>query len=481
MMMGGKGKMDNEMIMPTEISIKDKKKVEKGKVLRAAIFARTKVIEVITADDENYYLIYYKNSLIYGGKLDKIEEGTFINKAFHEGILIASPHPILTALISHVSVVSIPNKNKLFSQLQLHFSLQEVAHIATTLDSFFEKDQLIGMIDKIFFHLRRSGKFMKSFQVLQLLSDFAPSLKSAKERLDSHEFNTYHNFYHSLDYPSIIQKDPLFVELHCFKNRSHSNERMVLENILCEQDGLTLLLLWLEHENRPQNPQTIEKYTDIALDFITMEEWMLILVQVNINPFRVLPESQSILEKMIQKGNYEQAASCLFKFVHDLPSSYDATLEIIWENCDANFVLSHLDEFAPLLEHLSQTENTKQLEDKLFQLAVNMLNQHELPSVHNKLLDIEKLYPQSEVMRKINEMIELVEDPDRMMDLGDYYAEFKQFDKAIDCFFWEMELQPQNPSPVRKISKMYQNKGFLKEAAAYQKIYDQLKSNQETG
>ena len=68
-----------------------------------------------------------------------------------------------------------------------------------------------------------------------------------------------------------------------------------------------------------------------------------------------------------------------------------------------------------------------------------------------------------------------------MMELGDYYAEFKQFDLAIDCFFWEMELQPQDPSPVWKISKMYQSKGMIKEAAAYQKVFAQLKSNQETG
>lgn len=466
--------------MPTEISIKNKKHAIKGQVIRASIFARSKVIEVLTADGEKYYLIYYKNTLVFGAKLDQIEEDTFINKALLEGIVIESPNPILTALIPQ-QFVSIPNKHKLFSQLQLHFSLQEVAYIATTLDSFFERAQLIEMIDKIFYHLRRNGKFMKAFQVIQILYNFAPSLKSAKERLYSHEFNPYHNFYHSLDYPSIVQKDPLFVELHCFKNRSHSNERMVLEEILCKQDSLIALLLWLEHVDRLQNPQTIEKYTDIAMGLVTMEEWMLILGQLDINPFRVLPDSKVILEKMIKEENYEQAASSLFKFVHDLPSSYDAILEIIWERCDANFVLSHLDEFAPLLDHLSHTENSKQLEDKIFQLAVNMLNEHDISDVHNKLLAIEKLYPESEVLRKINEMFELVEDPDRMMDLGDYYAEFKQFDKAIDCFQWEMELQPKNPSPVRKISKMYQNKGLPKEAVAYQKIYNQLKSNQETG
>ncbi|MBO0962679.1 hypothetical protein J1P26_23560 [Neobacillus sp. MM2021_6] len=472
--------MNKELMMPTEISIKNKKHAIKGQVIRAAIFARSKVIEVVTGDSEKYYLIYYKNSLVFGAILDQIEEGTFIHKALLEGIVIESSNPILTALIPQ-QFVSLPNKHKLFSQLQLHFSLQEVAYITTTLDSFFEKAWIIEMIDKIFFHLRRNGKFMKAYQVIRILCDFAPSLTSAKERLDSHEFNSYHNFYHSLDYPTIFQKDPFFVELNCFKNRSSSNERMILEDILCKQDHLTALLLWLEHVNRPQDLQTIKKYTDIATDFVPMEEWMLILGKVNINPFRVLPDSKVILEKMIQKGNVEQAATCLFKFIHDLPSSYDDTLEIIWEKCDANFVLSHFDEFAPLLARLSHTENTKQLEDKIFHLAVNMLNEHDISEVHNKLLAIGRHYPVSEVLKKINEMVELVEDPDRMMELGDYYAEFKQFDKAIDCFYWEMELQPQNPSPVRKISKMYQSKGLPKEAAAYQKIYDQLKSNQETG
>ena len=83
--------MDNKLIMPTEISIKDKKYIVKGNVNKAAVFARSKVIEVITADQERYYLIYYKNSLIYGTKLDRVEEGTFIDKAFHEGIII-NPH-----------------------------------------------------------------------------------------------------------------------------------------------------------------------------------------------------------------------------------------------------------------------------------------------------------------------------------------------------------------------------------------------------
>ena len=472
--------MYNELIKPTEMTIKDKKKIVKGNVTRAAIFARSKVIEAITADNEKFYFIYYKNTLIYGDKLDKVEESSFISKAFHEGITIKAPHPILTALTPNLSV-SIPNKNKLFSQLQTHFSLEEIAYIATTLDSFFEKDLLIGIMDKTFFHYRREGNFIKSFQIIQILHHFSPAFKSAKERFESLEFNSYRDYYQSPNFPVLLKRDPLFVEVHCFKNRFNPDERLLLENILSKQDCLLELLLWLENVSSQRDAQKIEKYTEIALRFVTMEEWILILSLVNINPFREIPEAISILERMIKKENYQKAAFYLFDFIEDLPSSYDSLLSTIWEHSDSKFVISHFDDFITWFQKQPFGEKSKQSEQKIFQLAINLLAENDIKIVHEKLLSLQKLLPGSEVIRKINEMAALVENPDRMMELGDYYAEFKQFEKALDCFFWEMELQPQNPDPVLKISKMYHNKGMSKEAATYQKIYVQLKDNQQTG
>ncbi|MDP4171433.1 MAG: hypothetical protein Q8906_12550, partial [Bacillota bacterium] len=239
--------MNKELMLPTEISIKDKKNHIKGTVIRAALFARTKVIDVLTAENERYYLIYYKNSFIYGDNLDKVEEESFINKAFHEGIVIESPNPLLTAFIPNRSV-SIPNKNKLFSQLQIHYSPYEMAYMATTLDSFFESDQLVKIIDRVYFEYRRSGNFIKSFQVIRILCDFVPELKSAKERLNSQEFHSYHELYKSSSLDNILKKDPLFVELHCFQNRTHPENRKFLEEILKKQGCLAeLLLLWLEN------------------------------------------------------------------------------------------------------------------------------------------------------------------------------------------------------------------------------------------
>ena len=41
------------------------------------------------------------------------------------------------------------------------------------------------------------------------------------------------------------------------------------------------------------------------------------------------------------------------------------------------------------------------------------------------------------------------------MELGQHYAEFKQYDEAIECFSWEMELHPEDSAPVGELSKMY--------------------------
>lgn len=462
--------MDKILINSIEITVKEKKRILKGQLLRAALWARTKIIEMKTADQEKYYLIYYKNSLIYGDKLDQVTEGSFIHQAFNKGIAIEAPHPLINAIIPH-STVSIPNKHKLFTQLETHFSLQEIAYIATMLDSFFAKDELVKIIDKIFYHYRRNGSFIKSFQIIQILSDFEPSLKSVNERLNSPEFLQYHDFYHSSSLSAIQKKDPLFVELYCFQNRAQPDNYYFLEKIYTEHNcPAEVLLLWLEKIKETQKAESIENYTAIARRLMPMKNWMLILSMMNINPYRALPEAKTVIKQMMDEGGAETAALYLLNYIHDLPSSYDAILDQLWENLNSRFVAEHLNEFIVMLQH-DRGHDTKQTEEKIFQLAVILLEEYDIKSVWEKLLPIQTIYPHSVVMQKLKKMLVLEEDADGMMELGDDYAEFRQYDKAIDCFFWEMELQPQNPVPVQKISKMYQQKGMAEEAVAYQKLY----------
>ena len=224
--------------------------------------------------------------LIYGEKLEKVEEGSFIDQASKMGIVLHEDHPFLSAIIPS-ETATIPHKNKLFSHLQNQYSLQEVAYIATTLDSYFSKEQLTKVIYKIFFHYRRNGNFFKAFQIIQILTDFAPDLDSAREIKNSLDFYSYKDFYKSSPLPTIQQKDPLFVESYCFKNRFQSDEHKILEDSLRKQDSfLEIVLLWMERVEKLSKADSIEKYTNIALQCMPMEKWVLTLSYLKINPFQ---------------------------------------------------------------------------------------------------------------------------------------------------------------------------------------------------
>jgi tetratricopeptide (TPR) repeat protein len=467
---GGWINMNNHQIMPTEIVIKDKKRTFTGNVVRVAIFGRSKVFHVQTTDDP-FFLLYFDHYFIYGDHLNDLKEDTYISKIFRDGLIVEAIKPIISALIPAQSV-TIPNKNKLFSQLQSHFTPQEMAFIMTMLDSFFEKSLLVKFIEQLYLEFRRNGKFMKAFQVLQISSDFNPQFK---ERLGAREFHSYGDFYQPSNLPSIYKKDPLYAENYFYKNRTKFDVSIILNETLRSKDRYAeVILLWLEKVRTSEKAESIEKMTPIALKFVSMMEWICILGQENINSFHELPDAKLMIEEMVKKGEYEKAAKSLLNFIDDLPSAYDEILQELWGNLEPEFIVSHLEYFFSILQRQSGKE--KRLESQIYQLIVSMLKGYDLKTVYEKLLPLKKVLPHSLLFRKVEKMVMLLEDPDQMMELGDEYAEFKQYDHAIDCYSWEMELKPQDPNPVWKISKMYQQKGMLKEAQDYQKVFAQLKN-----
>jgi tetratricopeptide (TPR) repeat protein len=466
--------MNNELIMPT-ILIKDKKKTISGSVVRAVICGTSKILQVQIADAEDYYLIYFRNTCIFGDQLATVQEGSFIAQAFRDGLVIETSHPILSAVVPK-QMVSIQPRNKLFLQLQNHFSPQEISYIATTLDAFFEKTTLVKVIDQFYFEYKRNGQFLKAYQILQILQEFVPELKSVKERISSREFHSAHLFYHSSGFTDILKKDPLYIELFCFKNRFIPDARNMLEEILKESQAyVELILLWFEQVKSSHDTGKLKDYTEIALNFLPIDQWILILAEEKINPFHVLPEAKIMIDNMIKKGNYETAAISLLNFMDDLPTSYESILKKVWESAGVEFVEAHLAQFVKIIKRHGNDDYSQHLETQIYQLIVMMLKEFDLKTVYEKLLPLEKALQHSFQIRKLKKMVELQEDPDRMMELGDYFAEFKQYDPAIDCYSWEMELKPQDPDPVLKISKMYQKKGMAAEAAVYQKVFSQLK------
>jgi hypothetical protein len=472
--------MNSELTMPTKISFKSNRVMVNGEVVRTAVFARFMVTEVQAELNEKYYLIFYKNALIFGEQLEKVQKGSFIDKMLNDGIVLDQKHPLLPVLIPSTAL-AIPAKNKLFNYLQRNYSLLEIPCIAAALDSFFSPEQLAKPIENIFFHYRRNGSFSKAYQSVHLLSDLSPSLEKISDLLHSREYSSYSSFYTTSSLSAIQKKDPLFAEFQCFTNRKKTEHFQMLEKILNNEERYAEgLLLWLD-DKRNLTSESVKNQTELALKYIPLENWILVLSYAKINPYKWVPEARTFIEGLMREGQYEKAAVYLFPFIQDLPAEFHLLLNDIWKQVDAAFLSAHLEEFLLLHQQVAQENDPRQSEQRILQLTAKLMEGHDLKVVCEKLKPIQKHFPHSLTIRKINEMAALLENPDRMMELGQFYADFNQYDQAIECFFWEMELKPAEPAPVRQLCKMYQHKGMVKEASAYQQIYTQLRSDQETG
>lgn len=461
---------------PVDVVIKEKKRQYTGEVKRVTLFANAKVVEAQTTSSERFYIVFYRESIIYGEQLQTIEKDTFIDQACKQGITFENGHPLISSLVPSHSI-NLPNKGKIFTHLQNQYSLKEVAYIATMLDSFLPKEQILNVINKIYFHFRRNGNYLMAFQINHLLPTFSPLLKVSLERLHSQEYSSYNDFYDSSHLSSIYEKDPLYVEFYCFKNRFEpDNYQFLKDNLLKEERLLEVVCLWLENENSQEKLYSVEEYTNHALTFITLTQWMTILIRLDVNVFQVLPTTKRIIEEMLTEGYYEEAIECLLPFIHDLPASFDDLMTELWLQLDHKTIEANLDSFIPLFKHIVQVKGSKESEQIISDLVEKLFVDHKLQTIVDKLAPIRQLLPHSLVIQKISNMVKIVEDPDRMMELGEYFAYFKQFDEAIECFFWEMECEPQNPDPVRQITKMYQQKGMVNEASSYQQLYNQLKA-----
>ncbi|MEC5423897.1 hypothetical protein QGM71_10385 [Virgibacillus sp. C22-A2] len=468
-----------KLINPVEVVIKEKKKRYIGVVKQLTLYAKVKVIAVETDSSEQFYLVFYDDSFIYGNKLHTIEDESFIDHASKQGITYDQNHPLTSALVPTNSV-NIPSKTSIFTNLQTHYSLKEVAYIATMLDSFFSKEELIKMIDKIFYHFRVNGNFLEAFQIIQLLLHFEPSLKSAQARIRNSEYDTYDELYNSYSLSSIYKKDPLYVEFYCFKNRFDSSSYAFLEDhLIKEKRHMEAVCLWLEKATNEtaHESSSIETYTNMALTFIPFKQWITILSNIDVNIFRVLPGAKHIVEDMITDAQYDEAILCLLPFIQELPDTYDELLMKLWSQLNPVIMESHINDFITLIERFIKSKGLKESEQLISQLVEKLFLENDLQTVNDLLVPIRLLAPNSLTIQKILHMIQISENPDRMMELGEYFADFKKLDEAIECFFWEMELYPENPEPVWRLKQMYQDKGMTDEAKGYQQLYTQLKAN----
>ncbi len=103
-----------------------------------------------------------------------------------------------------------------------------------------------------------------------------------------------------------------------------------------------------------------------------------------------------------------------------------------------------------------------------------LLQQQELPFVYKGIQPLKEICKGKSVFDKLEKMLQASEELEEMQRLGEWFFEFKQYEKAIECFSWEMELQPQNPKPLQWLAKVYLEMGMQEESNMYRKLSKDL-------
>lgn len=442
---------------------------------RMSIYRQSKIIEAIDAKQQVYYLFFYKDTFLNGAKATKTNINSHLHKAFTNGILFQADHPLTQALLINSQPFHFNRFNQFFKRSQQKYSPQETAMIFTFFDSIIPSKEIKKLIKGIFYQYRRNGQMLASYRILRIFVDYAPDDSFGTDLIRGLQFQQYEDIYDNLE--ELKQKDPLYLENECFDhlNRSHYAQHLLLQ--LAEQerwiDELAVRTAILSTSNTSENLAEIKRI--ISQHFKETEQIALLKSMVAEHP-NLKELKIELLEKLLSDSNHDEIVR--FVVTHPLSPSEAQLLQIknSFENASAAV-------FPPLFEHLNNRlielfdKDPKALEQIMIRCVSSFLPLYNLNQIKDWLSPLNQAGIHLPIEQKLDKMKQLEDDPDHQFELGELYLYFQQLEQSLDCFKWEMELNPDNTKPVQFLSKIYLELGKKEEANAYQQLLIQMQKS----
>jgi tetratricopeptide (TPR) repeat protein len=456
-----------------QITIKFPQKTIVGSVSRLAIYIPYKVLEVLTPDQSTFYILDFKDKIIAGKDLKNLQKKTFLEQAFLKGTVFKAPHPIISAYLRSKQTITIPKLDQLFTNLQNHFSLQEIAYAATCMDHFLEKEQIINMVRKIYDHFHQIGQLKQAYKIIMMLNDFAPEQEWVKQTANHHQFEKYKAS--SQENPlSLLESNDKLIGHYAYTFLNDKKYIEMLHSTLNDQ------CRWVEqialHYHLLNQKYSIESYPNfikLLHTHLTLEEVISVLQELYQEIPSLSPLKQDILQSFLDMKRYEEPFRLLINEKNPLDLVSNEIVENIIVNLDPSTLLEYLSKINHLLVLLFTSSSDKKIEITR-NVITQLLREKTIADVKewfNPLHQCEPLRPMKEDLEYISQ---LVEDPEGQLELGKLFYQYDLFEQALECFSWEAELNPLDPSPVRWLCNVYKKKGMEHEAEAYKQLSIQL-------
>lgn len=434
------------------------------------LYKQSKIIEAVDQHNYYYYLVFYKDTYINSVKTDHIQLNSHIHQAFTQGIYINPDHPIIHHLTMNQKFPMI-RFNQLYKKVQQDYSPIETALIFTFFDTFTSEGSSTQLLKKTFYDFRRNGKMLKAFQVLKLLAAHDSNNQFAKDMIENMQFQSYATRYQ--DYQQLVKIDPLYLESSCFSN---------LESDVC----LAHLFALFQSENRWIDALIIR--THILKSDFDQTQWKALqdsLVPFSLNEqinllFDIYKQNEhaSIEETLTSKliGSSHHNDLVIFLMEHNYQPQEEQLDQIVYQlaKADPNVISSYFNTSNRRLIQLSKHLTAKQIETLITPFVKTFLNDYSISEVRDWFIPFHEDNHHFPIEQTLAKMNELQDDPDNQFLLGELYVSFDQSEKAIDCFKWEIELNPESTKPIQTLANLYKNMGNHTEAMTYQNLLIQM-------
>lgn len=456
-----------------QITIKFPQKTVMGTVSRLAIYIPYKVIEVLTPDQSTLYILDFKDRIIAGKVLMNLQKETFLEQAFLKGTVFSAPHPLISAYLRSKQTMTIPKLDQLFTNLQNHFSLQEIAFAATCMDRFLEKGQIINIIRKIYDHFHQIGQLNQAYKIIRMLNDFAPEQEWAKQTANHHRFEKYKTSFE--EHPlSLLESDDQLIDHYAYTFLDDKKYTEMLHSLLKNQSRwVEQIALHYHLLNQQYSVGSYSNFLKLLHTHLTLEEVISVLQELYQQIPSFSPLKQDILQSFLDMKRYEEPFRLLINENNPLDLVSVAIVENIIENLDPSTRLEYLSKINHLLVSLFTSSSDRKIEFTR-NVITQLMKEKTVADVKEWFIPLHQCEPLRPIKEDLEYISQLVEDPEGQLELGKLFYQYDLFEKAIDCFAWEAELNPLDPSPVRWLCNVYKKKGMAHEAEAYKQLSIQL-------
>lgn len=446
----------------------DQKKAVSFRPERMSLYMQSAIIEVLTEDNELYYLFFYKQQFLTAMKTTKLRRHSHIQHAFKEVYFILhAPNPLIHFLLSSIQPIKAITSKQLFKKLEMHYTAHERALILTFFESFIPKKILFKEILEIFYEYRRNGQMAAAYQIIHILKDFAPEHSLVQKLGSEITFSKFAELYQRKSV-SLFEKDAVFAEKTMFSNKDTPEYfYKLIAHLEKDSRWIDLIALYIYKLKTEASIDYYKPLLQLMEDHLQEEETVGILESIASHLTNFEPLNHDLFEKYFNQNKLERILTIMTNYSYTPSPSQAVTIETLIVNLDFETQSLEPERLNTLLPPLFELM-PKAAEHLLNKTVFALIKKHEIEFIEEWISPLKSHCQGLATYEKLIRIIELNNNLEELQSLGELYYEFRHLEKAIECFSWEMEFKPSNPKPVQWLSKIHRELGMKLESEAYQ-------------